>query len=96
MVRRVVRIFSFMGLILPNLPLRLLPVLNGSPVLPASLLVQCVGTLGDLWSHIGRLPGDGVKNAPFDHRDLYGVIQNQAGRPWHKQIPQASATKAEA
>ena len=38
-VRRVVRIFSFMGLPLPNLPLRLLPVLNGSPVLAASLLV---------------------------------------------------------
>ena len=38
----------FMGSIFPNLPLRLLPVLNGSPVLAASLLVQFIGTL-DIW-----------------------------------------------
>src|ERR1035438_1376640 len=68
-----------MGLILPNLRLRLLPVLNGSPVLAASLLVQRIGTLGDLWVHVDGFPGHEVKNAPFDHRDPHGVIKNQAG-----------------
>lgn len=62
-----------MGLILPNLPLGLVPVLNGSPVQAASLLVQFIGTFGDLWSHIVRFPGDEVKNAPFDQGDFHWV-----------------------
>ena len=66
------------GLIFPNLPLRLLPVLNCSTVLAASLLVQFIGTLGDLRGHIDRFLGHGVKNAPFDHRDLHGVVHAEA------------------
>ena len=50
-----------MGFIFPNLPLRLLPVLNCSTVLAASLLVQFIGTLGDLRGHIDRFLGHGVK-----------------------------------
>ena len=47
----------------PNLALRLAPVLNGSTVLAASLLVQFIGTLGDLREQIGRGLGfDGIKN----------------------------------
>src|ERR1017187_4345513 len=58
---------------------KMAPVSSTTSRRPASLLIQCIGALGDLWSHIGRFPSDEVKNAPFDHRDLHGVIQNQAG-----------------
>ena len=33
---------------------------------------------------IGRLLRHGIENAPFDHRDLHGVIQAEARRPRHK------------
>ena len=49
-----------MGLIFPNLVLRLLPVLSCSTVLAASLLVQFIGTFGDLRGHIDRFLGHGV------------------------------------
>src|ERR1035438_7426220 len=69
---------SSTGFVFPNLPLRLFPVLNCSPVLAASLLVQFIGTRSDLRGYIERFPGHRVGNAPFDHRDLDGVVQNQA------------------
>ena len=83
-----------MGFIFPNLPLRLPPVLNCSTVLAASLLVQFIGTLGDLRGHIDRFLGHGVKNAPFDHRDLHGVVHDQARDHGIDEISRASATKA--
>ena len=52
-----------MGFIFPNILLRLPPVLNCSAVLTASLLVQFIGTLGDLRGHIDRFLVHGVKNA---------------------------------
>ena len=58
---RVVRGCLFMGFIFPNLPLRLPPVLNCSTVLAASLLVQFIGTLGDLRGQIDRFLGHGVQ-----------------------------------
>jgi hypothetical protein len=76
--RRVVPVCLFMGFIFPNLPLRLPPVLNCSTVLAASLLVQFIGKLGDLRGYIDRFLGHGVKNAPFDHRDLHGVVHAEA------------------
>src|ERR1035441_4454528 len=45
---RVVRVCLYMGSNYSNLPLRLPPVLNCSTFLAASLLVQFIGTLGDL------------------------------------------------
>ena len=73
--------FSFrlgFGFRLPTFPLRLPPVLNGSTALAASLLVQFIGILSDLWGHIDRFLGHGVKNEPFDHRDFYGVVHAEA------------------
>ena len=67
-----------MGFVFPNLLLRLLPVLNGVPVLAASLLIQFVSTLGDLRGHVDRFLGDRIENAPFDHRDFEGVVQAEA------------------
>ena len=69
---------SLRGVISPDLPLRLLPVLNCSTVLAASLLIQFIGPFGDLRGHIDRSPSHGVKNAPFDHRDLHGVVDDKA------------------
>src|SRR5208282_4066742 len=45
------------GFIFPNLPLRLLPVLNCSTILAGSLLVEFIGSLGDLRRQIGRYVG---------------------------------------
>ena len=54
---RVVRVCLFTGFILPNLPLRLLPVRNSSN----PLFVEFIGSLGDLRRQIGRLFGHGVR-----------------------------------
>src|ERR1039458_2452421 len=45
------------GLIIPNLLLRLLPVLNCCTVVAGSLPVEFVGSLSDLWRQIGRCLG---------------------------------------
>ena len=47
----------FIGFILPDLPFRLPPVLYCSTVLAAPLLVEFIGTLGDLRGQIGRDSG---------------------------------------
>ena len=61
----------------PNLALRLAPVLNGPTVLAASLLVQFIGTLGDLREQIGRGLGfDGIKN-PI-RQQFHAVIQEKS------------------
>jgi len=52
-----------MGVTFPNLPFRLLPVLDCSAVVATSLLVQFIGALGDLRGHVDQLPGHGG-NAP--------------------------------
>src|ERR1039458_9201762 len=70
---RVVRVSSFMGFVFPKLPLRLVPVLNCSPVLAASLLVQCIGFFFFQGGGVNRFPPLSLKNAPSDHRDLHGV-----------------------
>jgi hypothetical protein len=44
----------------------------------ASLLVQFIGAVEDLRRHVGPLLSHGARNAPFDHRDFHGVVQNQA------------------
>ena len=60
---RAVRVCLFVGFIFPNFTLCLPPVLNGATVLAASLLVQFIGSLGDLRRQIGRYLGfDGIKN----------------------------------
>jgi hypothetical protein len=76
--RRVVRVCLFMGFIFADLALCLTPVLICSTVLAASLFVQFIGTLGDLRGHINRFLGHSVRNAPSDHRDLHGVVDDQA------------------
>jgi hypothetical protein len=76
--RCVVRICLFMESIFPCPSLRLSPVLNCSTLLTGLLLVRFIGTLGDLRGNIDRFSGHGVKNAPFDHHDLHGVVHDQA------------------
>ena len=63
-----------MEFIFPNLPLRLAPVLNCPTVLAISLLVQFIGTLGDLRGQIDRFFGHGVRHEPIEHRDFYSVV----------------------
>src|ERR1035438_9987687 len=70
---------SLSRFIVSNLLRRLVPVLNGSAVLAASLFVEFVGASGDLRRQVDRLPGHGIGNAPPDHQDLNGVIHAQAG-----------------
>src|SRR5664280_792624 len=57
---RVVRACLFTGFIFPNLPLRLLPVLNFSTILADSLLVEFMSSLGDLLRQTGRCFGFGL------------------------------------
>lgn len=76
--RRAVRVGSFGGLIFPNLPLRLKPVSTCLAIAAASLLVEFIGSLGNLRCHIDRFLGHGVKNAPFDYHDLQGVVHDKA------------------
>jgi hypothetical protein len=45
-----------MGCNFPNLPLRLPPVLNRSTFLPASPLIQFLGSFGDMRGHIDGFP----------------------------------------
>ena len=55
--RGAVRVGSFGGLIFPNLALRLEPVLICLAIAAASLLVEFIGSLGDLRRQIGRCLG---------------------------------------
>ena len=53
------------GFIIPNLLLRLLPVLNCCTVVAGSLLVEFVGSLSDLWRQIGSCLGFGLRLVSF-------------------------------
>ena len=55
--RGAVRLGSFGGLIFPNLPLRLKPVLTCLAIAAASLLVEFIGSRGDLRCHLDRFLG---------------------------------------
>ena len=55
--RRAVCVCLFMGFIFPNLALRLKPILTCLAIAAASLLVEFIGSLGDLRCKIERLLG---------------------------------------
>ena len=67
-----------MGHYFPNLSLRLHPVLNGMAVVTAFLLIEFIGSFGNLWGYVNRFRGHGVRHAPFDHRNLQGIVHDKA------------------
>ena len=85
-----------MGFIFLDFPLRLLPVLNCSTVLAASLLLQFIGTLSDLRRQIGRGLGLGFRlrlnlgfwfqldcGLGFGLRLAFGGIKNPIRQQFH-------------
>jgi hypothetical protein len=67
---------SFMRFILPNLPFRLAPVLSRLTIASASLLVEFMGPFGDLWCQADRFLRHCLNNAPPDHRDFHGIVND--------------------
>jgi hypothetical protein len=65
-----------MGRNFPNLTFSLRPILSGMAVVAAFLLIDLIGSLRDLLGNVNRLPSHGVRNAPFDHRNLQGIVHD--------------------